>query len=148
MLNSFNIIINNKKNLKIIDNIHLSYEERFIRRKKMSSDEGIAFFVNLKETISLEENNYFELDNGNLIKVLSKEETLIEITGSNLKQIIWHVGNRHLPCQIEENRILIQDDAVILDMVLKLHGNIKKVLEKFKPEGGAYGIGRTHNHKH
>ncbi len=148
MLNSFNIIKNNKKNLKIIDNIHLSYEERFIRRKKMSSDEGIVFFVNLNETISLEESNYFELDNGNLIKVLSKEENLIEITGDNLKQIIWHIGNRHLPCQIEENRILIQDDAVILDMVLKLHGNVKKVFEKFKPEGGAYGMGRTHSHKH
>ena len=63
-------------------------------------------------------------------------------------QIIWHIGNRHLPCQIEENRILIQDDAVILDMVLKLHGNVKKVFEKFKPEGGAYGMGRTHSHKH
>ena len=148
MLNSFNIIKNNKKNLKIIDNIHLSYEERFIRRKKISSDEGIVFFVNLNETISLEENNYFELDNGNLIKVLSKEENLVEITGDNLKQIIWHIGNRHLPCQIEENRILIQDDAVILDMVLKLHGNVKKVFEKFKPEGGAYGMGRTHSHKH
>ena len=89
-----------------------------------------------------------ELENGNLIKVLSKEENLIEITGDNLKQIIWHIGNRHLPCQIEENRILIQDDAVILDMVLKLHGNVKKVFEKFKPEGGAYGMGRTHSHKH
>ena len=84
----------------------------------------------------------------NLIKVISKEENLIEITGDNLKQIIWHIGNRHLPCQIEENRILIQDDAVILDMVLKLHGNVKKVFEKFKPEGGAYGMGRTHSHKH
>ena len=25
---------------------------------------------------------------------------------------------------------------------------IKKVFEKFKPEGGAYGMGRTHSHKH
>ena len=33
-------------------------------------------------------------------------------------------------------------------MVLKLHGNVKKVFEKFKPEGGAYGMGRTHSHKH
>ena len=85
-----------------------------------------------------------------LNKVLNflDEENLIEITGDNLKQIIWHIGNRHLPCQIEENRILIQDDAVILEMVLKLHGNVKKVFEKFKPEGGAYGLGRTHSHKH
>ena len=104
--------------------------------------------MNLEETVSVNENNFFELENGNLIKILSKKENLIEIKGDNLKQIIWHIGNRHLPCQIEENRILIQDDAVILDMVLKLHGNVKKVFEKFNPVGGAYGMGRTHSHKH
>ena len=132
----------------IQDEITLSYEERFIRRKKLLTDNGTEFLVNLEETVSMDEDHYFELENGNLIQVVSKEENLIEITGNNLKHIIWHIGNRHLPCQIEEKRILIQDDAVILDMILKLHGNVKKVFEKFKPEGGAYGLGRTHSHKH
>ena len=148
MQNSFKIIYHNQNNKEFLDEISLSYEDRFIRRKKLIANNGTEFLVNLEETVSLNENNFFELENGNLIKVLSKEENLIEITGDDLKQIIWHIGNRHLPCQIEENRILIQDDAVILDMVLNLHGNVKKVFEKFKPEGGAYGIGRTHSHKH
>ena len=148
MQNSFKIIYHNQNNKEFLDEITLSYEDRFIRRKKLIANNGTEFLVNLEETVSVNENNFFELENGNLIKVLSKEENLIEITGDNLKQIIWHIGNRHLPCQIEENRILIQDDAVILDMVLKLHGNVKKVFEKFKPEGGAYGLGRTHSHKH
>ena len=141
-------IIHHNNNKEVFDEISLSYEERFIRRKKLIANNGTEFLVNLEETVSVDENHYFELDNGKLIKVISKEENLIEITGDNLKQIIWHIGNRHLPCQIEENRILIQDDAVILDMVLKLHGNVKKVMEKFNPEGGAYGLGRTHSHKH
>ena len=145
---SFKIIHRNHNNKELLDEISLSYEERFIRRKKLIANNGTEFLVNLEETVSVDENNYFELDNGNLIKVLSKEENLIEISGDNLKQIIWHIGNRHLPCQIEESRILIQDDAVILDMILKLQGNVKKVFEKFKPEGGAYGMGRTHSHKH
>ena len=141
-------IIHHNNDKEAFDEISLSYEERFIRRKKLIANNGTEFLVNLEETVSVDENHYFELDNGKLIKVISKEENLIEITGDNLKQIIWHIGNRHLPCQIEENRILIQDDAVILDMVLKLHGNVKKVFEKFNPEGGAYGLGRTHSHKH
>ena len=141
-------IIHHNNDKEAFDEISLSYEERFIRRKKLIANNGTEFLVNLEETISIDENHYFELDNGKLIKVISKEENLIEITGENLKQIIWHIGNRHLPCQIEENRILIQDDAIILDMVLKLHGNVKKVMEKFNPEGGAYGLGRTHSHKH
>ena len=148
MENSFKIIDQNKNNKKLLDEISLSYEERFIRRKKLIANNGTEFLVNLKETISVDENHFFELENSNLIKVISKEENLIEITGNNLKQIIWHIGNRHLPCQIEESRILVQDDAVILDMILKLNGNVKKVFEKFKPEGGAYGMGRTHSHKH
>ena len=45
-------------------------------------------------------------------------------------------------------RILIQDDPVIEDMINKLKGSVTKVVEKFKPEGGAYGLGRTHSHKH
>tara|TARA_B100000700_G_C14673847_1_gene682121 strand:+ start:256 stop:702 length:447 start_codon:yes stop_codon:yes gene_type:complete len=148
METSFKVIDGNEKNKKLLDNISLSYEDRFIRRKKLVTDNGTEFLVNLKETISVDENQFFELENGKLIKIISKEENLIEIKGKNLKQIIWHIGNRHLPCQIEETRILIQEDSVILDMILKLKGNINKVFEKFKPEGGAYGLGRTHSHKH
>ena len=148
METAFKIISHNDTNEEFLDEISLSYEERFIRRKKLISNNGTEFLVNLEETVSVDENYFFELENGKLIKVISKKENLIEITGDNLKQIIWHIGNRHLPCQIEDNRILIQDDAVILDMILKLHGNVKKVFEKFKPEGGAYGMGRTHSQKH
>ena len=148
MQTSFKVISYNEKNKKLIDNNSLSYEERFIRRKKLIADNGTEFLVNLKETISVDENHFFELENGKVIKIISKEENLIEIKGKNLKQIIWHIGNRHLPCQIEDTRILIQEDPVILDMILKLKGNVSKVFEKFKPEGGAYGMGRTHSHKH
>ena len=111
-------IIHHNNDKEAFDEISLSYEERFIRRKKLIANNGTEFLVNLEETVSVDENHYFELDNGKLIKVISKEENLIEITGDNLKQIIWHIGNRHLPCQIEENRILIQDDAIILNLSL------------------------------
>ena len=148
MQTAFKITHHNDNNKELIDEISLSYEERFIRRKKLTTNNGNEFLVNLEETVSVNENHFFELENGNLIKVISKKENLIEVTGDNLKQIIWHIGNRHLPCQIEENRILIQDDAVILDMILKLNGNVKKIIDKFKPEGGAYGMGRTLSHKH
>ena len=148
MQTAFKITHHNDNNKELIDEISLSYEERFIRRKKLTTNNGNEFLVNLEETVSVNENHFFELENGNLIKIISKKENLIEVTGDNLKQIIWHIGNRHLPCQIEENRIIIQDDAVILDMILKLNGNIKKIIDKFKPEGGAYGMGRTHSHKH
>ena len=100
------------------------------------------------QTKSLSENQAFRLQSGNLILIKNKKENLLEIKGKNLMQLIWHIGNRHMPCQIEKDRIFIQYDEVIKKMILKLGGKVKKVLSPFKPEGGAYGIGRTHSHKH
>ena len=130
------------------DFIELSYDERFLRRKKLTSYNGIEFFVDLKNTISLKKDDMFKLDSGLLINVRYKIEELLEIKGNNLMHLIWHIGNRHIPCQIEENRILIQNDKVIEEMILRLNGQTKVVLEAFDPEGGAYGIGRTHGHRH
>ena len=130
------------------DFIELSYDERFLRRKKLTSYNGIEFLVDLKNTISLKKDDMFKLDSGLLINVRYKIEELLEIKGDNLMHLIWHIGNRHIPCQIEENRILIQNDKVIEEMILRLNGQTKVVLEAFDPEGGAYGIGRTHGHRH
>ena len=130
------------------DFIELSYDERFLRRKKLTSYNGIEFLVDLKNTISLKKDDMFKLDSGLLINVRYKIEELLEIKGNNLMHLIWHIGNRHIPCQIEENRILIQNDKVIKEMILRLNGQTKVVLEAFDPEGGAYGIGRTHGHRH
>lgn len=141
-------ILNNKDIVSDEDFIELSYDERFLRRKKLTSYNGIEFLVDLKNTISLKKDDKFKLDSGLLINVRFKIEELLEIKGNNLMHLIWHIGNRHIPCQIEENRILIQNDKVIEEMILRLNGQTKVVLEAFDPEGGAYGIGRTHGHRH
>ena len=139
-----NKIAKNKEN----DHISLSYDERFLRRKKLVSDNGFEFLVNLPETKSLSQNQAFKLDNDELIIIKLKKEKLLEITGENLMQLIWHIGNRHIPCEIKKNKIFIQNDKVIENMIKKLGGKIKLVEQTFTPEGGAYGIGRTHSHKH
>ena len=141
-------ILNNTDVVSDEDFIELSYDERFLRRKKLTSYNGIEFLVDLKNTISLKKDDMFKLDSGLLINVRFKIEELLEIKGNNLMHLIWHIGNRHIPCQIEENRILIQNDKVIEEMILRLNGQTKVVLEAFDPEGGAYGIGRTHGHRH
>ena len=76
MQTSFKVINYNEKNKKLIDNISLSYEERFIRRKKLIADNGTEFLVNLKETISVDENHFFELEDGKVIKVISENSNI------------------------------------------------------------------------
>ena len=57
------LIIDKIDKNKISDSISLSYEERFLRRKKLTSDNGLEFLVNLAETKSLSQNQAFKLDN-------------------------------------------------------------------------------------
>jgi len=142
------LILNNQLIDSSNDFIELSYNERFLRRKKLSSNNGMEFLVNLEKTTSLKLGDFFKLENGLLVEVKFKKEELLEIKSDNLINLVWHIGNRHIPCQIEKNRILIQNDNVIEEMILRLKGQTKIVFETFDPEGGAYGIGRTHGHRH
>ena len=106
-------VITGASNEKIKDTITLTYHDRFIRRKKLISDNKIEFLVNLPKTVSLSENSSFVLENGSLILIKYAKEPLLEIVSENLMKIIWHIGNRHIPCQIELDRLLIQEDKVI-----------------------------------
>ncbi len=142
------LILNNQLLDSSNDFIELSYDERFLRRKKLSSNNGMQFLVNLEKTTSLKLGDFFKLENGLLVEVKFKKEELLEIKSDNLINLVWHIGNRHIPCQIEKNRILIQNDNVIEEMILRLKGQTKIVFETFDPESGAYGIGRTHGHRH
>ena len=141
-------VIQKPTNKNVIDTITLNYNDRFIRRKKLVSDNKLEFLVNLPETISVDKDDGFLLDDGNLILIKYAKETLIEIRSENLTKLAWHIGNRHIPCQIETNRLLIHEDKVIENLIIRLGGTIKKISEEFSPEGGAYGLGRTHGHKH
>ena len=75
-------------------------------------------------------------------------EALIAISGGDLVRMAWHIGNRHTPCQIEPDRLLIQTNHVMQDMLEKLGASTENVTAPFTPEGGAYGHGRTHGHAH
>ena len=72
-------VIQKPTNKNVIDTITLNYNDRFIRRKKLVSDNKLEFLVNLPQTISVNKDDGFLLDDGNLILIKYAKETLIEI---------------------------------------------------------------------
>ena len=128
--------------------ISLDYEGRFLRRKRLQTDDGEDFILELPKTISLSPSDGIVLDDGRMICVRPKPEMLAKITHGNLMRMAWHIGNRHTPCQIEDDHLLIQQDYVLEDMLRQLGAKITHVTNPFMPEGGAYGHGRTHSHDH
>ena len=130
------------------DTVTLDYEARFLRRKRLVSDNGEAFLVELAETRSVNHGEGFRLDDGRIILVQAAAEPLLAVRHDNLPRIAWHVGNRHTPCQIAADHILIRDDAVLKTMLEQLGATVTPLTATFMPEGGAYGHGRIHDHEH
>ena len=130
------------------DTVTLDYEARFLRRKRLVSDGGEPFLVELAETQSLNQGEGFRLDDGRIIAVMAAAEPLLAVRHDNLARIAWHVGNRHTPCQIADDHILIREDKVLQAMLEGLGASVTQVTAAFTPEGGAYGHGRTHGHEH
>ena len=133
-----------------VDRVVLDYRERFLRRKRLETVAGAVLLVDLPETVSLEDGDGLLLEDGQLVAVEAAEEPLAEVVadGAVLARIAWHIGNRHTPAEIGTGRILVQRDHVIEDMLEKLGAAVRHVRAPFRPEGGAYGHGRTHGHHH
>ncbi|KRS14060.1 urease accessory protein UreE [Roseovarius atlanticus] len=126
----------------------LTYEDRFFRRRKLTVEEGWSIIADFEQTVSLNDGDALETMEGLLVRIVAAPEALLAVTGPDLARLAWHIGNRHTPCQIEAERLLIRDDPVIAHMLAHLGATTIKVTEAFRPEGGAYGHGRTHSHEH
>ncbi|GFE64019.1 urease accessory protein UreE [Litoreibacter roseus] len=129
------------------DAINLTYDARLLRRKRLTSDAGRAFIVDLPEVISLNHGDAFVLEDGTKILVQAADEALLKVRG-HLPRLAWHIGNRHAPCEIADDHLLIQADHVMRQMLEGLGADVAEVMMPFSPEGGAYGEGRTFAHSH
>ena len=126
----------------------LDYAERFVRRKKLVTEQGTAFLVDLAQTTSLDHGDALELSTGQMVQITAAPEALFKVTSADLVRAAWHVGNRHTPCEILDDHLLIQADPVIGHMLEHVGAVCTPVTAPFTPEGGAYGHGRTHSHEH
>jgi urease accessory protein len=128
------------------DLIILAADERRIRRKLLTLTKGEEVLVDFPEAITLEDRDMLVLEDGRLVEIVAADENVYEITGrdsEHLTRLAWHLGNRHLPAQIEKHRILITRDHVIKDMLIGLGASVKELSAPFAPEHGAY-----HGHAH
>lgn len=129
------------------DAVVLLSHERRVRRKRLVSQTGFEMMLDLPRTRTLRPGDALETAQG-LIEVVAGVEALTEIRGLDavhLAALAWHIGNRHLPAQIEETFILIARDPVIERMLEGLGATLSHVEAPFHPLHGAY---HSHDHDH
>src|SRR5579859_6778006 len=137
-----------------VDRLVLTFDDRYRRRLRYVALGGTTFLLDLPRTTLLRAGEGLRLEDGRVIAVEALPEQLAEVTAADtatLMRLTWHIGNRHLPAQLEPTRILIRDDAVIVNMLVGLGATVKPVVEAFNPEPGAYDTNATqtpHGHSH
>lgn len=131
--------------------VTLGYDDRHRRRLRLESDAGESFLLDLPRALVLEEGDGLALSDGSWLAVRAAPEALIEVTAPTpelLARLAWHIGNRHLPAQIEAHRLLIRDDHVIAAMLKGLGASLRRIDAPFAPERGAYDAAPHHHHHH
>jgi len=124
-----------------VDRLVLTYDERHRRRLRYVALGGTTFLLDLPRATVLRAGDGLRLEDGRMVLVEAAPEQLVQVTAPDpgtLVRLAWHIGNRHLPAQLEPHRILIREDAVIVNMLRGLGGSVDEVSAAFTPEAGAY----------
>jgi urease accessory protein len=129
------------------DSVVLDYEGRFVRRKRLATASGASVLVDLPQTVSLEDGAALVLGDGGRVRVVAAAEAVVIVSG-DLPRLAWHIGNRHTPCAIGADHLMIRRDHVLEAMLARLGAKLIPTEAPFTPEGGAYGHGRTLGHHH
>jgi urease accessory protein len=135
-------------NTNAIVNITLSLtaEERTRSRHKFILVDGQEVFLRLARGTVLHDSDILTDETESIyMRIIAKPEPVLTVLAEIplLLRAAYHLGNRHVPVEINSTYLRLSPDAVLAAMLIQLGLEIKEEILPFQPELGAYG-----NHSH
>ncbi|MFT6578985.1 MAG: urease accessory protein [Zhongshania sp.] len=130
----------------------LNYQERQRSRYRAKTLCGldVAWFVERGKVLA--DGEILVANSGEKIVIIAAEETVSEVRSDDpllLAKAAYHLGNRHVPLQIDAGELRYQHDHVLDDMLRGLGLTVLITDKSFHPENGAYhNSGGHHGHSH
>ena len=130
----------------------LPLDSRVKSRLRATLDDGRDVGLFLERGQVLQQGDLLESDRGLIVKIIAANETVSTVRCDDallMARASYHLGNRHVPLQINTGRLQYLHDHVLDDMLtgLGLTVNVEQV--PFEPESGAYAsAGSHHHHEH
>lgn len=141
--------------LKRAPTLTLDWDLRQKSRFDCEDSEGRRVGVFLPRGTLLRGGDMLVTLDGSLLRVLAAPQPLLRIThcpehGSpfDLLRAAYHLGNRHVPIELQPDHLKIEPDHVLADMLGQMHLIVTEACEAFEPEAGAYGEHATMGHSH
>lgn len=132
--------------------LKLPFELRQKSRLKVTLDDGRQAGIFLERGDVLRGGDCLLAEDDSIVQVQADNETVSMVQSNDallLARACYHLGNRHVPLQIENNSLTYLHDHVLDDMLKQLGLNVNITQAPFEPENGAYGgSGNAHEHQH
>jgi len=144
--------------LKRAATVELDWDVRQKSRFDATDSTGRGLGVFLPRGTLVRGGDVLVVEDGSLVSVKAAPQEVLRITacaehGSSfdLTRAAYHLGNRHVPIELQPDHLKIEPDHVLAEMLRAMHMTVVTVQEAFEPEGGAYsslGHAQGHGHSH
>ena len=147
--------------LKRAPQIELDWDLRQKSRFDTTASDGQHIGVFLPRGSVVRGGDVLVLESGTLVRVIAAPQPVLRITACSdhghhhdaafdLMRAAYHLGNRHVQLELQPDRLLLEPDHVLADMLRKqLHLIVTATDSAFEPEAGAYAAeGHGHGHGH
>jgi len=131
--------------------LSLPINSRVKSRIKVTLDDGREAGLFLPRGKILRDGDLVASEDGIVVEIKAAPELVSTVTSDNphaLTVASYHLGNRHVPLQVEPTWLRYLHDHVLDDMVKGLGLSVITETAPFEPEAGAYQSSSNGHHHH
>lgn len=144
--------------LKRATTVELDWDVRQKSRFDATDSRGRQLGVFLPRGTLVRGGDVLVAEDGSLIQVIARVQAVLVITHCtshgtpfDLIRAAYHLGNRHVPIELQPDHLKIEPDHVLVGMLRAMHLIVTEAEVAFEPEGGAYSTqehGPSHHGHH
>ncbi len=141
--------------LKRATTVELDWDVRQKSRFAATDSAGRELGIFLPRGTVVRGGDVLVAEDGSMVRVIAAPQPVLVITHCknhgtpfDLTRAAYHLGNRHVPIELQPDHLKIEPDHVLADMLRAMHLIVTKQRLAFEPEGGAYEAGHGGGHSH
>ena len=141
--------------LKRASTVELDWDVRQKSRFAATDSAGRELGIFLPRGTLVRGGDVLVAEDGSMVRVIAALQPVLVITHCknhgtpfDLTRAAYHLGNRHVPIELQPDHLKIEPDHVLADMLRAMHLIVTEQNLAFEPEGGAYAAGHGGGHSH
>ncbi len=139
--------------LKRAATLTLDWDTRQKSRFGAQDSQGRELAVLLARGTVLRGGDVLVAEDGSLVAVIAAPQPVLQVrhcashgTPFDLLRAVYHLGNRHVPLELQPELLQFEPDPVLAEMLRRQHLIVSEAQAPFEPEAGAYGGAGGHEH--